>query len=130
MRASLELRTPYLHRELAEFAATVPAAHHLRNGGKALLRRLLARLLPGVSRRLPKRAFRVPAGDWLRGPLAPVMQRQIEQGTLYQEGWFRREPIRRAFEDHASGRTDATEILWPVLALGLWLDRLRGEHER
>jgi asparagine synthase (glutamine-hydrolysing) len=128
MRASLELRTPYLHREIAEFAATIPPVHHLKDGGKRLLRRLLGRMLPAVPRRLPKRAFQVPACAWLRGPLAPAMRRHIHHSALYDEGWFERGPILRAFENHTSGRTDATQLLWPILTLGLWLDRLRGDN--
>ena len=42
MLVSLEVRTPYLDRELAEFAATVPPEVHLAGGGKPLLRRVLA----------------------------------------------------------------------------------------
>ena len=73
MLASLELRTPYLHRELAELAAMVPASWHIRSGGKSLVRRLLHDALPGLPPRR-KHAFVVPAAEWLRGPLAPLLR--------------------------------------------------------
>ncbi len=73
MLNSLELRTPYLHRELAEFAASVPAGVHTARDGKRLLRRLAQELgLSAASR--AKTAFRVPAAEWLRGPLAPALE--------------------------------------------------------
>ncbi|MBA2476538.1 MAG: asparagine synthase (glutamine-hydrolyzing), partial [Actinobacteria bacterium] len=40
MRASLEFRTPFLHRELAELAASIPASTHVAGGGKRLLRQV------------------------------------------------------------------------------------------
>ena len=45
---------------------------HLAGGGKALLRAMVpAGLLPSTpARRYRKTAFRVPAAEWLRGPLA------------------------------------------------------------
>ncbi len=125
MLVSLEARTPYLHRELAEFAASVAPGAHLANGGKALLRALLADVLPdGASR--PKTAFRVPAADWLRGPLAPVLSRQLDAGCLYAEGWLDAAAASVAAAEHAAGQRDNSHVLWPLLALGLWLDRRRG----
>lgn len=126
MLVSLETRTPYLHRELAEFAAGVAPAVHLANGGKALLRALLADVLPADPGPRPKTAFRVPAADWLRGPLAPVLARQLTVGCLYSEGWIDVEAARGVAAEHAAGRRDNSHVLWPLLALGLWLDRRRG----
>ena len=42
MMASLEMRTPYLNRELAELAASIPLSVHMRDGGKYVLRQVLA----------------------------------------------------------------------------------------
>jgi asparagine synthase (glutamine-hydrolysing) len=126
MLVSLEIRTPYLHRELAEFAGSVAPAVHLANGGKSLLRAVLTDVLPADARPRPKTAPRVPAADWLRGPLAPVLSRQLEGGCLYAEGWIQAQAVGRLAAEHADGRRDNSHVLWPLLALGLWLDRLRG----
>jgi asparagine synthase (glutamine-hydrolysing) len=128
MLVSLEVRTPYLHRELAEFAAAIPPETHARRDGKGLLRALLEDLLPEAGRRRPKTAFRVPAASWLRGPLAPTVLEQLRAGSLYEEGWFERQAAQRMFHEHAAGRRDWSHALWPLLALGLWLDRFRGRN--
>jgi asparagine synthase (glutamine-hydrolysing) len=122
MLVSLEIRTPYLHREVAEFAAAVPASVHLEDGGKALLRGVLRRIAPDLAGRRPKTAFRVPVADWLRGPLAPVLEDQLRSGAVFEHGWFDRRSARRIVDDHAAGRADRSGVLWPLLALGLWLD--------
>ena len=126
MRVSLEVRTPYLHHELAEFAAAVPAELHVGGDGKRLLRRVLAEVLPGAAGRRPKTAFRVPVAEWLRGPLAPVVEAQLESGAMFEEGWFDRTRVRAAASEHATAERDWGHLLWPLMTFGLWLDGLRG----
>jgi asparagine synthase (glutamine-hydrolysing) len=120
MGASLELRTPFLSLGLAEFAATVPSAVHLRGGGKFLLRKVLERALPSVGGGRRKVAFRVPRTEWLRGPLAPVLTAQLEGSPLYSDGWFDRETVRAWAKDHAERRSDLSAALWPLVVLGCW----------
>jgi asparagine synthase (glutamine-hydrolysing) len=125
MLASLELRTPYLQRELAEFATSVDPAIHLARGGKQLLRRLLAEILPDAPQ--PRKvAFLPPVADWLAGPLADEMADQIAHGSLYEEGWIRPDVAGRLLAQHRAGRADHSHALWPLLSAGLWLDRQRG----
>ena len=124
MQASLEFRTPFLHRELAEFAASVPASLHVRQGGKLLLRRVLQQVLPEASRGRSKVAFRIPSAEWLRGPLRTELDEQLAASALYSEGWFERDRVAGLVSEHVAGR-DRSAILWPILALGLWLDSIR-----
>jgi asparagine synthase (glutamine-hydrolysing) len=126
MLTSLELRTPYLHHELAELAAAIPPRRHLAGRGKAVLRGVLADLDGGALRARRKTAFRAPMGPWLRGPLAPALARQVKRGTAFSEGWLDRAEVARLVAEHASGRADHSSHLWPALCLGLWLDRFRG----
>jgi asparagine synthase (glutamine-hydrolysing) len=125
MLASLELRTPYLQRELAEFATSVAPTIHLAGGGKQLLRLLLSQLLPDAPRRR-KVAFLPPTAAWLRGALGTLMEEQIARGSLYEEGWVRGDTTARLLAEHRRGQADRSHILWPLLAGGLWLDRFRG----
>ena len=70
MAVGLEVRAPFLDRELFEFVATAPLA--LRKDGrvdKSALRRGLAPISARRSRRAASRAFQVPLGAWFRGPL-------------------------------------------------------------
>jgi asparagine synthase (glutamine-hydrolysing) len=124
MGASLEMRAPYLGRALAEFAASVPASIHLRGGGKSLLRSALARAMPGPGTGR-KTAFRTPMSEWLRGPLAEVLARQLDESPLYRDGWFRRSTVARWAESHWSGREDRSQALWPAFVLGCWANEDR-----
>jgi asparagine synthase (glutamine-hydrolysing) len=124
MQASLEFRTPFLHRELAEFAASVPASLHVRGGGKLLLRQVLHQVLPEAAHARRKVAFRIPSDRWLRGPLKEELRAQLESGPLVTEGWLERRTAARLCAEHWAGR-DRSRILWPLFVLGLWLDGIR-----
>jgi asparagine synthase (glutamine-hydrolysing) len=123
MQASLELRTPYLHRKVAEFAATVPPVIHVSHRGKVLLRRVLQRALPDAPYERAKTAFRTPTAEWLRGPLAPAIRDHLDTSSLYEDEWFDRGAVRHLVEEHVSGAADRTKVIWPLFVLGTWLDR-------
>jgi asparagine synthase (glutamine-hydrolysing) len=126
MLASLEMRTPFLSRELAGLAATVPIADLVAGGGKRLLREVLTRTgLPEHPGRR-KQAFRVPVGSWLRGTLAPALREHLETSAAYDEGWFERRNVAMLVDDHMRGAADHSAVLWPVFVFGRWLDRRRG----
>jgi asparagine synthase (glutamine-hydrolysing) len=122
MLTSLEMRTPFLHREVAEFAARLPVGLHLRDGGKSLLRRLLADMIGPEYAKRAKRAFRVPVTEWLRGPLAPPFAQQLSGSALYRDGWFNRDRVIAMFDAHRRGEDDHAQVLWPLFALGCWLE--------
>jgi asparagine synthase (glutamine-hydrolysing) len=121
MLASLELRTPFLSRELAEFAASVPARVHEGISGKSLLRAALSRYVPRSMVLRRKVAFRAPGAEWLRGPLSSVLDEQVLQGRLCTDGWCSPEALSGLIRAHRAGE-DNTATLWPLMTLGLWLE--------
>jgi asparagine synthase (glutamine-hydrolysing) len=128
MRVSLEVRTPYLSPALVEFAATVSPSVHVRDGGKALLRGLLAELAPKAAARCSTTASPTPASEWLGGPLAPLVDHQLEHGSAFAEGWVDRHEAAQLVSDHRAGIQDASAVIWPLLAFGMWLDRKRERN--
>jgi asparagine synthase (glutamine-hydrolysing) len=123
MLVSLEVRTPYLDRRLAEFAFTIPAAIHCDGQGKSLLRAVLAGILPETWAGRPKAAFRVPSAEWLRGPLATSLSDQLRNGRLYRDRWFDGDAVTHIAREHQSQRRDWSSVIWPIYALGVWMDR-------
>jgi len=65
MRASLELRTPFLSRSLVEAVAKFDPRAFTAFGQKSVLRRMLARYLPQHLWDHPKSGFSYPVGDFL-----------------------------------------------------------------
>ena len=122
MAASLELRCPFLDYRLVEFAAReVPAGMKVRGGsGKWLLKRLAADFLPREIIHRPKWGFKVPVGEWFRGPLAGLLRSMLLAPGSAVAGHLDAAVVRRLVEEHQAGRLDHEKQLWILLQLELW----------
>jgi asparagine synthase (glutamine-hydrolysing) len=90
MRASVELRTPFLSRNLVETVAQLDPRSLLAFGQKSVLRRLLARYLPHDLVDYPKSGFRFPARRFLDASrLYPGALPNIPRVRV-EEAWRRR----------------------------------------
>jgi asparagine synthase (glutamine-hydrolysing) len=121
MAVSLEAREPLLDHKLLEFAAAVPACLKLKNGrSKHLLRRLLERRIPRAIVDRPKHGFEAPTGEWLRGPLAPMVDSLLVDGRLRERGIFDHRAVASLWRQHRDGRQDHRHRLWSLVMLELW----------
>ena len=121
MAVSLESREPLLDHRLLEFAATVPTSLKLKHGqSKYLLRRLLERRIPKAIVDRPKHGFEAPIGEWLRGPLAPMVDSLLTDGRLRDRGIFDDRAVAGVWREHRDGRQDHRHRLWSLVMLELW----------
>jgi len=106
MLTSLEVRSPFLDPDLAEYCARLPAAVKYRKGArKWILKEALASILPSEILDRPKQGFSVPLIDWLRAMPPPDLGFAEELGL--DAGW-----LARAAADHAAGEADHRGLLW------------------
>jgi asparagine synthase (glutamine-hydrolysing) len=123
MAVSLETRVPYLDHHVVEFAWRLPLNLKIRGGeSKWILRQLLYRHVPKELIERPKMGFGVPIGEWLRGPLRDWAEALLDERRLRSEGFFRPEPIRRAWQSHLRGTSNEEYRLWCVLMFQSWLE--------
>jgi asparagine synthase (glutamine-hydrolysing) len=124
MAVSLEAREPLLDHKLVEFAAAVPTSLKLRNGrSKYLLRRLLERRMPRAIVDRPKHGFDAPTGEWLRGPLAGMVDSLLLDGRLRDRGIFNDHVVARLWHQQRDGTADHRHRLWSLVMLELWFRR-------
>jgi asparagine synthase (glutamine-hydrolysing) len=120
MAVALELRVPMLDPNLLALAWRMPETWLAHGGvGKLLLRRLLGRRLPEVSKRR-KQGFDVPIASWLRGPLRPWADDLLSSARLPDEDLIDMAAVRRMLQDHVAGRADFGYALWSVLMFLSW----------
>jgi asparagine synthase (glutamine-hydrolysing) len=119
MAHGLETRAPFLDRDLAEFALSLPSRFKV-NGreSKVLLRSASARYLPSAVRSRRKQGFGAPYGIWLgRSDVEPLLQRVFARGSALRELL---PGIKPGIPKSRNYRT------WTLLTLGLWLEGTRG----
>jgi len=115
---SLEVRAPYLHRPLAEFAAALPASLKLRDGsGKHILKLLARRYLPAALIERKKHGFAVPIGGLLRSLFRERVSDTLLSTGNPVSGWFNRSAIEAMLAAHMSGREDHGKRLWALTIL-------------
>lgn len=121
MAHGLEARSPFLDRELATYAASLPDAFKRRGAvGKVVLKEAVRGLVPDDLLRRPKRGFGLPVGEWFRGDL-----REMVSDTLLTRprlaAHLRFDTVRALWDEHQAGRADRGHALWTLLVLELWL---------
>jgi asparagine synthase (glutamine-hydrolysing) len=117
MRSSLECRTPFLDRNLFEFAAGVPLHYHFaRSQGKALLRAALPKWIPEEIRWREKQGFTPPLAAWLRSQLKPEMQAALDSVPKNLAELLDFSGARALFQQHLAGADHSDELFrWLVL---------------
>ena len=123
MAHSLELRVPYVDKEIVEYVERLPANLKVRNGSRKWLHRQVCQnYLPGSILKRTKRGFAVNVvDDWVRGAInCRISDTLLDLGSrIYQ--YLRATAVRELFEQHASGRNDNHKILFSLVVFEEWL---------
>jgi asparagine synthase (glutamine-hydrolysing) len=124
MAHSIEVRPPFLDHRIVEFAAQVP--DHLKIRGakqKVILRHLMKNRLPEAVLRRKKVGFDIPAHEWLRGPLLPLVHEVLATGLSEHADVFDGRAIKTCLEEHLARRANFGYHLWGLMILFLWMRR-------
>ena len=124
MTHSLEARSPFLGKEILEWAPRLPENRKVAGTTtKKILRNLAERYLPPAIPHQPKRGFEVPLKKWTEGILRDNIQEALAPGAYSEtfidriwidrllKGTLRISPEKRAY------------ILWTIYALEVWKEQ-------
>ena len=121
MAANLEVRVPFLNREMLQLAARIPPDLKLKGlKRKYILKKAAEKLLPREVVWRKKAGFGAPIRSWLRGPLQPMVDDLLSEATVKRRGLFRPEEVRQIIETNLSGREDYNFQVFQLLNLELW----------
>jgi asparagine synthase (glutamine-hydrolysing) len=124
MAHSMEVRPPFLDHRIVEFAAALPESYKVRGSElKFILRELMKGRLPRSILYRKKSGFDIPAHDWFRGLLKPLLLETVTEAAVRRTGLFRWRGIEAVIRDHLERRANLGYHLWGLLILFLWLKR-------
>lgn len=128
MAASVEVRVPFLDKDLVEWvAASVPPRLKLAGAEtKHVLRRAMGDAVGREVLRQPKAGFGAPVDVWLRGELAEMLGDLLSPDRVRRRGFFKLEAVQDLLRRHEEGREDLSYQLWQLLAFEAWAERFLG----
>nr|WP_302020433.1 asparagine synthase (glutamine-hydrolyzing) [uncultured Acetatifactor sp.] len=120
MAHSLELRVPYLDREVFEVARHLPAKYKQKGQvSKYLFRKVARRHLPAASSERRKLGFPIPLGHFLTSETGSEAVRKAFDSPAARK-FFNREALEELLDGAGCQRGNTNRKLWAVYAFLVW----------
>ncbi|MGI6265004.1 MAG: asparagine synthase (glutamine-hydrolyzing) [Acutalibacteraceae bacterium] len=120
MAHSLELRVPFLDKEVFDVARRVPVKHRIGGGTtKYAMRLAAARHMPERSTSRPKLGFPVPVRVWLRQDKYYQIVKEAFTSPA-AERFFNTGELMRFLNEHRAGKKDNSRKIWTVYSFLIW----------
>ena len=121
MAANLEVRAPYLNKELVELSARIPSKLKIKGlKRKYILKKSVESILPKDVIWRKKAGFSAPVRSWLRGPLREVVEDLLSVETVNKRGLLDPHEVRRIIDQNLSGKEDYNLQVFQLLNFELW----------
>ena len=128
MACALEVRCPFLDRDLARAVLAMPIEQLIPGGKrKGLLRRIARKYLPARIVDRPKMGFAIPIGEWFRsdyGGMKALLLDHLQSTDPFGPIDLSRKAVQRFIDEHMSGKRDHSQRLFTLLTLSIWAKSL------
>jgi asparagine synthase (glutamine-hydrolysing) len=124
MAAGVEVRVPFLDRELVEFSTTIPP--HLKMKGnttKYILKKVSEKYLPKEIIYRSKAGFGAPIRKWIMYDLDELIHERLSPDKIKSRGIFDTTAVWKLIDDNKKGRIDASYTIWSLLAIESWMQQ-------
>ena len=123
MANSLELRVPFLDKEMLELALSITSRYRAgKTETKIALRRAALGQLPESVAKRKKLGFPVPLNDWLRQDKYYHMVRQAFEGEVAAQ-FFNVPELLRLLDEHKAGKNGGMTKIWSFYSFILWYEQ-------
>ncbi|RDW15472.1 asparagine synthase (glutamine-hydrolyzing) [Oceanobacillus chungangensis] len=120
---SIELRVPFLDKEVMEMAAKIPA--HLKvndKDTKYVLRKAANEVLPDEWANRPKVGFPVPFRDWIKQEKYYKRVKEVFEAE-YTKEFFHTETLVGYLDEHYTGKANRARYVWTAYVFLIWYKR-------
>ncbi len=123
MAHSLELRVPFLDKEVMALARRIPSQYCIQgHQNKLVFRHAANRNLPDEWATRPKKGFPVPIRNWLRQKeYYEFVRRYFE--SEFAAAFFHRDKLMQLLNEHYEKRANRGRRIWTVLCFLIWYER-------
>lgn len=128
MANSLELRVPFLDKEMLKVALSIPTKYRVsKEQTKIALRGAALKQVPEKTASMPKTGFLTPLNDWLkRDKFYNMVKEAFTSDTAKQ--FFDCDYIVALLDNHKSGKEKNMKRIWSVYSFILWYDKYFVEN--
>jgi asparagine synthase (glutamine-hydrolysing) len=124
MAASVEVRVPFIDREVIEFAMSVESNYKIHRGvSKYILKKVAMDYLPRDIVYRPKASFTMPIRSWIADDLRSMVDDVLSISVIKRRGILNYEYIREIIEKDRQGLEDNAYRIYQLLTLELWFRR-------
>ena len=126
MQHSLEGRSPFMSKEILEYAPTLNDQFKINGTStKYLLRTLAKRYLPELLINQPKRGFEIPLKSWVNGQLKEIIHDYLGDANAYHKNLLDKGFIEKLLADQIKMPAEKrAKILWTVFSLEVWYKKV------
>ncbi|MBX7046438.1 MAG: asparagine synthase (glutamine-hydrolyzing) [Ignavibacteria bacterium] len=121
MANSLEMRVPYLDKELVGFLETLPSSFKLRgNKHKYIHKKAAVKWLPKEIIDRKKRGFETPMDEWLQSSFADDAKKILNDRNSAGNNFFNLNFLNKMIDNHKSGRENNLRPIFAILSFEMW----------
>lgn len=125
MANSLEVRVPYLDKELIEFARHIPTKYKVdKDTTKKCFRKVANEVLEDKVSNKKKLGFPVPIRNWIK---EEDIYNKIKNRFENASEFFNTKEIVKILDQHKNGEYDNSRKIWTIYIFLIWYDRYFGE---
>jgi asparagine synthase (glutamine-hydrolysing) len=119
MAHSLELRVPFLDKEVFAVASKIPTSLKTANGTtKYILRKAAEGIVPDHVLDRKKLGFPVPIRHWLKNEMNEWAKKIIRESNT--DHLINKQYVLNLLDDHCQGKADNSRKIWTVLMFMVW----------
>ena len=122
MATGVEVRVPFLDKELLEFSCRIPVALKLKGvTTKYILKRAMEKYLPHEVIYRSKSGFGAPVRQWIKDDMKVYIDDYLSENTINERKLFDFEAVQQLIKDNQAGKIDASYTIWSLLAIESWM---------
>ena len=129
MANSLELRVPFLDKEVWNLARTIPTKFKVTKDGKTkvAMRKAALKNMPEKVASRKKLGFPVPTREWLKQEkYYNIVKKEFESETAKK--YFVTEEIVKLLDEHIQLKKDNSRKIWTIYVFLIWYKQFFGEN--